>query len=183
MATALDAAPTAPAGARTLPPSDLPTSDLPTGDLPTGDRPTSDRLRRSAVELLAAARRCLAEAVTTGDPVDPAAAADRYALAHLAALRTAAAVLAVRARPSRTRAGRPRPVWRVLAVVAPELAEWSTLFAAGAATLAAARAGVRAVSAREADDLLREAQAFLRTVEDLLPAAAPPVLVAQGDGG
>lgn len=97
-------------------------------------------------------------------------AADRYAAAHRGALHTAAAVLAVRARPvaaaARGRRGGPRSAWDLLARVAPEFAEWALLFAAGAGKRAAAEAGLRhAVSGREADDLVREVEGFLGLVE------------------
>jgi hypothetical protein len=56
-------------------------------------------------------------------------------------------------------------VWNVLAAVAPELAEWAGFFAAGAGKRAAAEAGIPgAVTARESDDLLRDADAFLGLV-------------------
>ncbi|MGH3829746.1 MAG: SAV_6107 family HEPN domain-containing protein [Pseudonocardiaceae bacterium] len=85
---------------------------------------------------------------------------DRYAWAHRAALRAAAAVLAARARPRR--AAQPVSAWVLLARVAPELAEWSTFFAATSATRAAVEAGVhRLVSDRDADDLVRQAGQFL----------------------
>ena len=93
----------------------------------------------------------------------------RYAHAHVAALRAAAALLAARARPA---AGRRRPqknAWVLLAEVAPELAEWAGFFAAGAAKRAAAEAGsTRAVTEREADDLVRDADRFLGIVEQAL---------------
>jgi hypothetical protein len=57
----------------------------------------------------------------------------------------------------------------LLAEVAPELAEWATFFAAGAQKRAAAEAGSRrAVTEREADDLVRDADRFLATVETTL---------------
>jgi hypothetical protein len=60
----------------------------------------------------------------------------------------------------------------LLAEVAPELAEWATFFAAGAAKRAAAEAGsTRAVSEREADDLLRDADRFLGVIEQSLGLA------------
>jgi hypothetical protein len=94
----------------------------------------------------------------------------RYACAHVAALRAAAALLAARARP--TAPGRRRGqknAWVLLAEVAPELVEWATFFAAGAAKRAAAEAGSsRAVSEREADDLVRDADRFLAVVEHAL---------------
>jgi hypothetical protein len=54
----------------------------------------------------------------------------------------------------------------MLAEVAPELAEWAAFFAATEARRDAIQAGATSiVSAREADDLVRDAQAFLRLVE------------------
>jgi hypothetical protein len=53
--------------------------------------------------------------------------------------------------------------------VAPELAEWAAFFAAGAAKRAAAEAGhLRVVSDRDADDLVRDVEQFLRVVERLV---------------
>ena len=57
----------------------------------------------------------------------------------------------------------------LLAEVAPEMAEWATFFAAGAGKRAAAEAGsTRAVSERDADDLVRDADRFLALVEQSL---------------
>ena len=90
----------------------------------------------------------------------------RYACAHVAALRAAAALLAARAHPEPARRRPQRNAWVLLAEVAPELAEWARFFAAGAAKRAAAEAGsTRAVSEREADDLVRDADRFLAVVE------------------
>lgn len=120
------------------------------------------------VDLLEHARSGLAQAATA------TTAGERYATAHLAALRAGAAVLAARARPvgtkrRRGRSGRPRNVWVDLAAVAPELSEWSDFFAVGAAKRAAAQAELPgAVTTREADDLLRDADAFLGLVCALL---------------
>lgn len=123
----------------------------------------------AARDLLASARHDLAEAMVTTVPTE------RYAAAHLAALRTAAAVLAVRTRPATAK--RPRTVWALLPQVAPELTEWSAFFAAGAGKRAAAEAGLsRAVTPREADDLLRDAQTFLAVVETTLGLAHQPVI-------
>lgn len=94
-------------------------------------------------------------------------ASERYVTAHLAALRAAAAVLAVRSLP--TRRGGPRSVWEVLPRVAPELGEWAAYFASTAsrrAAIDAGRSGI--VGAPEADDLLRDAEAFHHLVEDTL---------------
>jgi len=100
----------------------------------------------------------------------------RYAFAHVAALRAAAALLAARARPTPTRRRPQKNAWVLLAEVAPELTEWATFFSSGAAKRAAAEAGsTRAVTAREADDLVRDADRFLGVVEQslgLVPHAA-----------
>ncbi|MCZ7413788.1 MULTISPECIES: SAV_6107 family HEPN domain-containing protein [unclassified Streptomyces] len=115
--------------------------------------------------LLSQAQHGLDEAVAHEQPNE------RYATAHLAALRTAAAVLAVRGRPEKQPRARRRirSAWEVLPEVAPELAEWSAFFAAGAERRARAEAGIRgAVTAREADDLLRDVGMFLHLVERML---------------
>lgn len=128
------------------------------------------RLAPPTLRLLAAARAALREA----DRAETSA--ERYATAHLAALRAAAAVLADRARPNDARSRRPTSAWVLLTAVAPELGEWAAYFAAGADKRAAALAGLRAaVTAREADDLLRDARTFLALVETtlgLLPDAS-----------
>jgi hypothetical protein len=125
-------------------------------------------LPSAALDLLGLARHGLAEAASSTHAVD------RYAAAHLAALRTAAAVLAARAHPTGrvTRRHGPRSAWALLPGVAPELNEWAAFFAAGAGKRAAAEAGlVRAVTTREADDLLRAAETFLALVETTLGLA------------
>jgi hypothetical protein len=77
-------------------------------------------------------------------------------------------VLAARTRPEPARR-RPRSAWVLLGQVAPELGEWATFFAAGAGKRAAAEAGLsRAVTEREADDLVRDVGAFLAVVENCL---------------
>ena len=61
--------------------------------------------------------------------------------------------------------------------VAPELGEWAQFFAAGAAKRAAAEAGLRGVvSEREADDLVRDSEAFLARVARLLGVPHQPLL-------
>ncbi|MER6095462.1 SAV_6107 family HEPN domain-containing protein [Streptomyces sp. NPDC001728] len=128
----------------------------------------------AALDLLAKARAGLVEATALDRPHE------RYAAAHLAALRAAAAVLAARARPEThpRRRQRIRSAWELLAELAPELTEWSALFAAGAQRRARAEAGIAsAATRREADDLLRDAAHFLRLVERLL--ALRPVLPRQ----
>ena len=107
------------------------------------------------------ARSALAEAELARRPND------RYLAAHLAALRVVAIVLTHRAPTSSGRAPRRRRnAWQMLAEVAPELAEWAAFFAATEARRDAIHAGATSiVSAREADDLVRDARAFLRLVE------------------
>lgn len=115
--------------------------------------------------LLGLARRGVAEAAMASD------AAPRYAAAHLAALRAAAAVVAAKARPDQRTGPRRRPisVWVLLGRVAPELSEWAAFFAAGARKRAAAEAGLTGqVTARDADDLLRDAEIFLQAAESIL---------------
>ncbi|MEU7069013.1 SAV_6107 family HEPN domain-containing protein [Streptomyces narbonensis] len=132
----------------------------------------------AALDLLAKARAGLAEAAGLDRPHE------RYATAHLAALRAAAAVLAVRARPETAPRNRQRirSTWELLPRLAPELTEWSALFASGAQRRARAEAGITsAASRREADDLLRDAALFLRLVERLL--ALQPVLPRQPGAG
>src|SRR4029453_15104262 len=107
------------------------------------------------------ARSSLAEAELARRP------SDRYLAAHLAALRVVAIVLSHRAPPGTGRLhGRPRNAWQMLAEVAPELAEWAAFFAATEARGDAIHAGAPPiVRAREADDLVRDARAFLRLGE------------------
>jgi hypothetical protein len=61
-------------------------------------------------------------------------------------------------------------VWRLLAEVAPELAEWAAFFASCSDTRAAAEAGIaRLVGRRDADDLLRQAEQFVGIVRGMIP--------------
>ena len=111
--------------------------------------------------------------VRAAESLSEAIAADevttRYACAHVAALRAAAALLAARAHPAPARRRPQKNAWVLLTEVAPELAEWARFFAAGAAKRAAAEAGsTRAVTEREADDLVRDADRFLALVETSL---------------
>ena len=106
---------------------------------------------------------------------------ERYVAAHLAALRAAAAVLAVRGRS--TGRGGPRSVWEVLPRVTPELGEWAAFFAATASRRSAIEAGRGSVvTAREADDLLRDAEAFQHAVEVVLGLPQQQVLPAELPG-
>ncbi|HEX5291142.1 MAG TPA: SAV_6107 family HEPN domain-containing protein, partial [Streptosporangiaceae bacterium] len=129
------------------------------------------RVSPSALALMASARRGLAAAE------DESSAGARYVAAHLAALRAAAAVVAVKAEPAGARRKRPQSVWELLPRVEPALAEWAAFFAAGAGKRAAAEAGMlRAVSVHEADDLLRDAGTFVGLAESALGIPAQEVL-------
>ncbi|WP_386767211.1 SAV_6107 family HEPN domain-containing protein [Longivirga aurantiaca] len=145
-------------GLTPVPPDALPATPVPS--VPAASR-----------DLLAGAARELLAAGSTDDT------GLRYARAHLSALRAAAAVLAARARPRGKRSARLRSAWVLLAEVAPELGEWAQFFAAGAGKRAAAEAGLRGVvSEREADDLVRDAEAFLARVARLLGVPHQPLL-------
>lgn len=120
-------------------------------------------LPASTHSYLARAAESLSEAITACE------VPTRYACAHVAALRAAAALLAARARPAPAKRRPQKNAWVLLAEVAPELAEWAGFFSSGAAKRAAAEAGsTRAVTAREADDLVRDADRFLGVVEQCL---------------
>jgi hypothetical protein len=143
----------------------------------------------SALRLVVAARRAFSEAEQATD------VGERYAAAHLSALRAAAAVLAADARPESVRPlrrGRPTSVWTLLERVAPDLTEWAMYFAAGADKRIAAQAGMRgAVTTRESDDLVRDAALFLdiiasrlgmpRVGQAMLPLGMAPVYPAVAD--
>ena len=132
--------------------------------------------RLPAPTLLALAHRGLLEAAAPEQHPT-----ERYAQAHLAALRAAAAVLACRARPAPARRTRPTSAWVLLIQVAPELGEWAQFFASGARKRAAAEAGLpSAVTPREADDLVREVEAFLTMVEGSLGLPGSQLLLASG---
>lgn len=123
----------------------------------------------SSIVLLGRARGALDEARGCTD------LEERFRLAHLAALRAAAAVLAERGRPAAARR-KLVSVWVLLDTVAPEFADWARYFAAGAATRAAVEAGAQhAVSARAADDQVRAADEFLGLVGHSLGILATPL--------
>ena len=147
--------------------------------LPTDVHPVVRRAPAppAALGLLAQARRGLDEASALTDP------GEAYVAAHLAALRVAAAVLAVRGRPETTPRGRSRirSAWEVLPEIAPELAEWAALFAASATRRARIEAGIRGVVGRaEAEELSQAAGFFLRLAEETL-LRQPPLPLAPTD--
>jgi SAV_6107-like HEPN len=116
----------------------------------------------SALDLLEPARRELDAARSE------ASARARYVSAYRAAADAAAVVIAVRGCvPASGRES--RSAWELLPQVDPALSEWAVLFAAGEGKRAAAEAGLsRAVSPRDAHDLLREAAAFMATAERVI---------------
>lgn len=117
----------------------------------------------TVIELLDRSGASILQASQTTD------VAARYIYAHVGALRAAAAILAARSTPSGW--SRPRSVWEVLPSLAPELAEWSEFFAASARHRAALEVGDgqdTTVSARQADDLLRQVELFVELVQETL---------------
>jgi hypothetical protein len=126
----------------------------------TGPAPVT----QAAYDLVLAARRSLTEARIALDP------SERYAAAHLCALRAAAAIIAARSalRAPDRRRRQVRSVWSILPTWAPEFGEWADFFAASARKRAAAEAGVPCVSARDADDLVRDAEGFLTRITGAL---------------
>ncbi len=136
------------------------------------------RVAPAVLTLLRSARQGLAEAA------EEDGAGSRYVAAHLAALRAAAAIVAARPEAGTgPRRKAPKSVWELLPRVKPALSEWAAFFAAGARKRAAAEAGLaRAVSAAEADDLLRDAETFLSLAEDALGVTVQPVLPLRSVG-
>ncbi|GGI07903.1 hypothetical protein GCM10007368_18500 [Isoptericola cucumis] len=127
------------------------------GAAPRGSRTPTVRpwhgVDPEVARLLARSDLELAAATATDDP------AERFVHAHLAALRAAAAVVALRGRPS-PRSG-ARSVWDMLARVEPDLATWSGYFASGARLRAAVDAGHgEQVDARRAAELVACAEDF-----------------------
>lgn len=107
---------------------------------------------------------------------DESQPAQRYVTAHVAALQITAAVLAARSRPGGR--GRPKNAWVLLSRTVPELAEWSSYFAAGAAKRALAESGLEhVVSEQQADELLRAAWQYFMEVADML-GLSPAVLLS-----
>lgn len=121
----------------------------------------------TVLDLLDRSREGLLQACRSSTP------ADRYTQAHLAALRAASALIAARTLPSRR--SRPRSVWEVLPTVAPELTEWAVFYASSGRRRLALERSATTVSPREADDLVREGEAFLELVRGALhlPLAEP----------
>ncbi len=75
------------------------------------------------------------------------------------------------------RRGRPRSVWVLLPEAEPALREWAAFFAVSADKRAAAEAGLpRAVTPREAEGLVHDAEVFVTLVEDTLGIDGQPTL-------
>ncbi|WP_199033761.1 SAV_6107 family HEPN domain-containing protein [Glycomyces salinus] len=134
--------------------------------------PADQLPNRSPLQLLAGARADLDDAAEQSRP------GQRYAEAHMAALRVAAAVLAVRAGDvamSRRRPGRPSSTWELLKGAAPELEEWASHFARTARKRVLAQAGIPdIVTPEEADTIVADARRFLDVVVRLLGFSAIP---------
>lgn len=133
-------------------------------DRPSGIGPSTELAPGAlfaAAALVERAGRGLAISRATADPDE------RYALAHLAALRTAAAVLAAdgpSAIGGRSRRRGPAvEVWQTLAERAPELASWSLVFSESAQRRQEVARGAQ-VAEGEADDLVGRAEDFLEGV-------------------
>jgi hypothetical protein len=134
-------------------------------DLVLVGEPGGAEVNAAVVALLERSREGLRAAASELD------ARSRWAGAHLAALRAATAVLAVRGRPGPARS-RPRSVWQVLPRLAPELTEWAAFLG----SLPRADGPTAEDRARAADDLLRDAELFLRAVTGALSLPWRPVL-------
>jgi hypothetical protein len=120
--------------------------------------PINQLPHRTPVQLLAIARQGLDEAERCNS------VGNRYAGAHLAALRAAAALLSLRAVPGPKQA-RVRPVWALLGEVAPEFAEWTAFFGDRAQKRAAAEAGIpRVVTEAEASAMVSAAGQFIALI-------------------
>lgn len=117
--------------------------------------------------LLWRAETVLAQARTLlGDARAEPLAADRFRIAHLAALRGTAALLSVVTSTAIPVRRRPTSAWVLLERALPEFADWAAYFAANQGQRAAADAGVDgAVAVAEADDLIEATTTFLDLVE------------------
>lgn len=126
---------------------------------------TSVVLTRAGKDLLRTAL------IALDDAYQASTAADRYVAAHVAALRAGAALLATRAKP--TRSSRIRSVWQMLPTIAPELQEWCTYFAVIGQRRVFVEIGREHVTQRQADDLMRDAEAFTEQIAGILGVGLP----------
>ena len=128
---------------------------------------THSKVAPSALALLESARHGLAAGKRD------TSAASRYVAAHLAALRTAAAVVAARPDPGTGgRRKQPQSVWELLPRVEPAFSGWAAYFAAAGKRRTTGTRRRRQASPREADRLVRSAEAFVSLAEDTLGVTA-----------
>ncbi|WP_082468838.1 SAV_6107 family HEPN domain-containing protein [Sciscionella sediminilitoris] len=121
----------------------------------------------AAVPLLREADRALLEAEWEAEPTG------KFTSAYLAALRGAAAMLALRGRPHRGRS-KPTSAWLLLSKVAPELGEWAEIFAAVSPVNAAVSAGIhKPMTPGFAEDMVRKTGQFLAVVERAMTQREP----------
>ncbi len=133
--------------------------------------PTARPHATTTLDLLARAHEALAVGYTAS------AASARYLAASLAALRAAAALVASRPTGSAGVPGAgPHDVWALTSRIAPELGEWAERFAVVTGQRVGVETGLVRVGAREADDLLRDAETFVDLAARRLgvPASHPP---------
>lgn len=146
------------------------TADTALGVATTGPGPRG-ATAASALELVERSRADLLQACHSRG------IAQRYQHSQLAAMRAAAALVSARAVP--TGQARPRSLWDLLPSVAPELTEWAGFFAAVTSRHPSLAGSVPAVpgqiTAREADDLLRQAETFVELVCRALGLPMAPV--------
>ena len=126
-----------------------------------------------AETILVQARALLIDAYELGHP------GDRFRIAHLAALRAAAALLLSVSPPGPRSARRPTSAWVLIERLAPDFGQWAAYFAAHAGRRAAADAGaVGVVGAAAAVEMLAAVETFL----DLVEAAVTDVAVGRRGG-
>ncbi len=97
--------------------------------------------------------------------------AQRYIASHLCALRAAAALLALRAKPARS--SRVRSVWQMLPKVAPEFTEWAAYFEMIGRRRVFVEIGRDVITDRQANDLMRDAESFLDQIAATLGVGLP----------
>lgn len=109
--------------------------------------------------------------IALDDAYQAQSATQRYVAAHVAALRAGAALLAVKAKP--TRSHRIRSVWQMVPRIAPELGEWCAYFDAIGKRRVFVEIGSEQVTQRQADDLVRDAEAFADQIARILNVSLP----------
>lgn len=122
-------------------------------------------LTRAGKDLLRTALIALDDAYQAPTP------GQRYVAAHVAALRAGAALLAVGAKP--TRSPRIRSVWELVPSAAPELLEWCNYFQVIGRRRVFVEIGREYVTARQADDLVRDAESFMEQIAGILGVGLP----------